>query len=190
MSDLTLESLGFTTEELQDRVVERIVEMYVSEIGYDDSGNEYSRKSGFATKLKEAVNKRVDDAIEKIIDEHILPNAATYVESITLQATNMWGEKKGASVTFIEYLVQRAESYLTEKVNYQGKAKEEDSYSWSGTQTRITHLVHEHLHYSIEKAMKEALSVANKSIAGGIQEAVRIKLAEVTASLKVSVATK
>lgn len=47
--------------------------------------------------------------------------------------------------------IQRANHYLTEKVNYKGKARGEDSHgSWTATQTRIAHLIHEHLHYNME----------------------------------------
>ncbi len=91
-------------------------------------------------------------------------------------------------MTFIEYLIARAKSYMLEKVDYNGKSKDENSgFSWNGTQTRITHLIHKHLHYSIETAMKEALNVAVGSFANGIHETARLKLNEIAGQLRVDV---
>jgi hypothetical protein len=79
---------------------------------------------------------------------------------------------------------------MQEKVNYEGKGKNEaGSYSWNGTQTRITHMVHQHLHCSIETAMKQALQIATNGIASGLQETVKTKLSEVSQKLKVEVKT-
>ena len=68
--------------------------------------------------------------------------------------------------------------------------KGDNSYNWSAKQTRIVHLVHQHLQYSIENAMKEALKIANSAIVGGIEGAVKLKLAEVAAALKIDVKTR
>lgn len=91
--------------------------------------------------------------------------------------------------TFIEYLVKRAEAYLTEKVDFQGKSKDENgSYSsFSPSQTRIAHMVHQHLSYSIESAMKNAVQTANSAIAIGIAETVKIKLAEIQKGIQASI---
>jgi len=109
------------------------------------------------------------------------------IENLTLQETNKWGEKTGTPVTFIEYLVKRADAYLIEPVNYDGKSKEEvGGYSFSGAQSRITHMVHKHLHYSIETAMKNALSQVNAALSGGIQATVKTKIDEIVSSIKIN----
>lgn len=93
-------------------------------------------------------------------------------------------------MSFLEYLVDRAEAYLTEKVSFDGKTKAESrGYSWNGTQTRLSYLVDRHLHYSIEKAMKNALANANKAIVQGLEDTVKLKLGEIQKSLKVTVKT-
>ena len=157
----------------------------------NEDGETASRDSSFKRKLDAEIKKGIDAAVTALADKHILPHAATMIENITLQETNKWGEKTGQNMTFVEYLVQRAEAYMTEGVNYEGKSKDEArGYSWTGTQTRITHMVHEHLHYSIETAMKQSLKDANSSICKGIEEAVKIKLAEALQGLKTTVQTK
>ena len=185
MTTLTLESLGLTREEISERVVEKIADQLLRASALDEDGEEGSAPSAFAKALQRKVTERVNAAVEEIAGRHVLPNVAAYVETLCLQETNKWGEKVGKPVTFTEYLVQRAEAYLREEVNYAGKTRGEDSYSWTKASTRVAHLVHEHLKYSIEAAMKEALKSANSKIVGGIEEAVKIKLAEVAASLKV-----
>lgn len=172
--ELTLESLGLSRDEIFARVVDRI-----SELAMEDWNDEMDKV------LQAQVMEKVNAAVETIAGRHVLPNVAAYVEALCLQETNKWGEKRGAPVTFVEYLVQRAEAYLTEPVDYAGKPKSGGEYHWKASQTRVSHLVHEHLQYSIQQAMTRALKDANSAIVGGIEEAVKIKLNQVADSLKV-----
>lgn len=192
MNAITLESLGFTQEDLQERVIERLCEQVLAGKGYDEDGNEFYQESQFKRKLDERIKAQVEQTINAIAEKHVLPNVAQYVETLTLQQTNAWGEKRGQPVTFIEYLVARAHAYIQEEVNYEGKSKAEsrDSYGWSKSTTRIAYLVNKHLQYSIETAMKQALASANNAIAGGIEAAVKMKLQEVVGGLQIAVKTK
>jgi hypothetical protein len=187
---LTLEDLGFSNEDIAERVIEKTVECLLREFWEDDHGEVDSKPSAFGAAMKKRIIERIDKAIEEIAAKHVLPNVATHIETLCLTETNKWGEKKGEPLTFVEYLVARAEAYLIEKVDSNGKAKvDSDSYGWSGKQTRITHLIHQHLHYTIETAMKAAVKPANDAIAKGIQETVRIQLAEIARKLTVNVST-
>lgn len=190
MTTITLESLGFSKEDLQERVIEQLCSQVLSGKTYDEDGNEEWADSQFKRKLDDRIKAQVESSIAVMAEKHILPNVAHYVENLTLQQTNKWGEKQGKSVTFIEYLTQRAEAYIQEEVSYDGKTKEQGGYGWNKSTTRIAYLVHQHLQYSIESAMKEALKTANSAIAGGIQEAVKIKLQEVVGGLQVAIKTK
>lgn len=190
MSTINLKELGFTKEELQDRVIDRICQQVMSGVSYDEDGLPMERQSQFSRKLNERVAKQINDSIDKLAKKHVLPNVASYIEKLCLEETNKWGEKKGTKVTFIEYLVKRAEEYMQEQVNYEGKGKRADDYNFRGDQTRITFLVHDHLSNQIKIAMQDAMKVATSSIAIGIQETVKIKLAEVLGKLSVDVKTK
>lgn len=190
---IDLQTLGFSQEELQERVVERICDQLLTSMDYNpDSDEEQPVASRFQNAVKDLIKKRIDTTIEALAERYVLPNVAQYIEDLTIQQTNEWGEKRGTPMTFIEYLVQRAQAYMREEVNHDGKAKgEADSYGWSGSkQTRITYLIHKHLQYSIETAMKDALQVATGEVARGIHETARHKLNEIAAALKVSVETK
>lgn len=187
--NITLESLGLSKDSIEKKLIEHLAEQLLTEIQYDyDDDSEYRARSVLAKKLDALVKQHIDSTINSLAEKHVLPNVTSYIESLTLQTTNQWGEKKGSPVTFIEYLTQKAEDYMQEKVNFEGKPKSEaGGYSWNGTQTRITHMVHQHLHHSIEIAMKEALKIATSGIATGLQETVKTKLAEVSQKLTVTV---
>lgn len=187
---LSFEDLGMTKEEMQERVIEQLCDQLLSSVVCDDEDGERSVNSRFRAKLDTAIQQRIDDAINSMADKYVLPHVTANLEHYVIQTTNQWGEKRAEPVTFTEYLVQRADAYMSEKVNYEGKPKGTDSYSWTGTQTRITHLVEKHLHYSIETAMKNALSVATSSIATGLAETCKTKLKEITDGLQVAVKFK
>lgn len=187
MNKLDLEALGFTKEEIQNRVVDQAVKQLLMCSTYNEDGDEVEISSDFGRQLKKAVKQKVDETINRLAEKHILPDVGKYIENITLQQTNSWGEKTGKSMTFVEYLTNRAEHYLNEKVNYEGKSKEEvGGYSWSGTQTRITHLVHEHLHFTIAEAMKNAVKNVNSVIIPALAETCKLKLGELSTNLKVT----
>lgn len=192
MGGIDLAALGFTQEELQARVVDQLCEKLLTGMEYDpDSETECPVASRFQQAIAARVKQHVEETINAIAEAKVLPNVREYIETLSLQATNEWGEKRGESVTFVEYLVQRAQAYMQEKVNFEGKSKAvANGYSWNGTQTRLTHLIHQHLHYSIEHAMKDALTSATAQIAKGIHETARLKLNEIAASMKVAITTK
>lgn len=186
----SLEALGISAEELTNRIVDRATEQLLTSTGYDEDGEEYTTESRLARKVTDNIKKMVDGKILALAEKHILPNMGSYIETLTLQETNRWGEKTGKPVTFIEYLTERADVYMREEVNHSGKTKEQEGYSWSKSTTRVAFMVNQHLHYSIETAMKQALANANSNIAKGLEEAVKIALASATEKLKVAVSTK
>jgi len=188
---VTLESLGFTKEDLQERLVGHLAAQILSGKTYDEDGNEEYEDSQFKRKLEERLKQHMTDRVNAIAEARLLPHVTSIMENLVLQTTNKWGEKKGQPVTFIEYLVQRAEAYIQEEVNYQGKSKAEaDSYNWSKNTTRIAYMINAHLQYNIEIAMKKALQTANASIAEGIEKAVKIQLEQIVNSVKVGVQVK
>ena len=189
--NLSLEELGLTAESLADRVVEAVTRQLTTSIDHDEDGIECESRSPFIRAMQEQIRKAVDAKVQEIAERDLLPKIGQHIESMTLQTTNQWGQKTGKPMTFIEYLTAKAEAYLTEQVDYEGKGKgQRDGYSWKGTQTRLTHIIHGHLHYSIERAMKEAVDGANKVIVGGLEAAVKVKLGEIASALKVEVNTK
>ena len=188
---IDLESIGLTIEELQERVVDRMCERLLRESCLDEDGDEITRATLFQRSVVDLVKAQVDKSIGTIAEKHLLPNVAKYIEDLSLQETNRWGEKQGGPVTFVEYLVSRAENYMIEKVDFKGQSKTESGgYSWDGRTTRLVHLIHEHLKYSIESAMKSALGLANKTVTDSLREAVNEALKRVQVTVKTEVTEK
>lgn len=196
MGHIDLELLGMTKEDLQTRVVERIAQSLMAEstTAFDnETGDSYEStvESRAMKALKSLVRDRIDGKIRQIGDSLIVPRVDEMILTASFTKTNQWGEKKGETLSFTEYLVQRAEAYLAEPVDYNGKARAEDAYgSWKASGTRVAYLVDKYLQHSVETAMKEAVKNANDVIVGGLAETVKIKLAEVVKMLKVTVQTK
>lgn len=190
MTQIDLKSLGFTQEELQEKVIERLCAQFTEHVDVDPDEGEWTGQSAFAKALEKKVQEHIDVTVSAIAEAHVLPKVSEYIEHLVLQETNKWGEKHGEPVTFVEYLTKRAEEYLLEKVDYDGKGRPESRSSfWEATQTRVGHMIHRHLHYEIEAAMKEAVSTANSAIVDGIQKTTVLKLREIAKKLKVTVKT-
>ena len=187
--EISLEKIGLSEEALAERVVNKLVDDILVSLDYDEETQEWNGSSTFLTRLDKMVKDRLNQVIENIGQNHVLPKVTEMVETLVLQETNTWGEKVGKPLTFIEYMVSRAEAYMREPVNFNGKTKAEDSYSWKSNTTRISYMIDKHLQYSIESAMKQALKDANASITKGLEEAVKISLREATNKLSVKVST-
>ncbi len=172
--------LGLTPEGLREQVIERAAEKLRESIDTGDYGH-----------LDRVVKEATDKAVSRYIEKTVIPMIEKQIEEITFQATNEWGEKRDVKkLTFREYLVQRANQWLREEVNYEGKPRGTDSFGWKGYQTRVAHMIHQHLHYTIETAMKDMVKNANAVIVGGIEQTVKLKLAEIQTALTVSAKMK
>ena len=189
MDMAALAVLGLDPKEIEEKVVERIADRVLQGWGTDEDG-EYACDSQFKRKLDKMIQDRIETTIAALAEKHVLPNVSNYIETLTLQKTNTWGERTGKSVTFIEYLVERCDAYMREEVNYEGKPKGTDSYSWTGKSTRVAFLIDKHLHWTIEQGMKEAMAQANSSIAKGLEEAVKVAIGNIQTNLKVTTETK
>ncbi len=191
MSTISLETLGITKDEIEDRVVETVARALLSSVACDEDGDEVRIPSGLKRKLDAKIEDAVDKAIDTLAKARVEPMLAGHVEALVLQQTNQWGEKVGKPVTFVEYLVGRAEAWMTEKVDHNGKTKAESGgYSWSGNTTRVAFLIDSHLQFQISSAMKRALADANTTFAKGLNDAVKVALGQVVQSIKVEVKTR
>jgi hypothetical protein len=184
--------LGFTAEELRNIAMDRAAEKLCAEVMGVELG-EYAEEVAerVERKVKEQVETAIRPAIDAAVTKTLQPFVEGQLEQIVFQKTNEWGEPKGGKQTFRELLIQRAEAWLVEPVNFKGKSASEDIYStFRKAGTRVAYMVDKHLQHHIESAMKAALQTANSKIAEGINEAVKIKLNEIVVSLKTEVKTK
>ena len=189
---IDLETLGLDKEKLAELVVDRVVEQLLSSYDVDEDGQEGRSSSRFKDALQGQIKERINSSVAELAEKHLMPKLQEGIDGLILQETSKWGEKTGAPISFVDYMVQRAENYIREEVNHDGQSKAEarDSYGFNGKTTRITYLINRHLQYHIQTAVKEALDVANKAIIGGLERAVKMKLEEVSKTLTLAVATK
>lgn len=189
--DINLESLGITKEELQKRVVNRLCDDIGTQHFRDEDGEPYS--IGISEGMNNLIKEHIDSSVLAIANEHVLPLIRERIETLVIQETTKWGEKVGEELTFIEYMVSRADHYLKEPIDYNGRSEAEARArrdTWhGGSTTRIVSLVDRHFEYAIKTSMEQAVKDANKSIVAGIQETAKIKLAEIAKALKVTVKT-
>ena len=192
MMTIDLEALGFTQGELQERVVSKICDYYLATTATDDDDETCAVPTALSRALRTQVTEAIKEGVAAAVEKHVLPQVQQRIEDLTLQETNRWGEIQPAKTyTFIEFLIKCADNYMMEKVDYDGKGKKETgSYSWKGTQTRLAHMIHKHLHYSIEHAMQAAMKEANAQLVEGITETCKLKLTEIVDKLKLHATIK
>lgn len=192
MSDTaTLEALGFTKDEIAERIIDRAVQQLLKAEDYDEDGHSYGVPSTFATAIDKAIRQKLDEAVVKAGDEVIAPKIAELIDGHVMVRTNEWGEKKGEPVSFTEYLVQRADAYMVEEVSFDGKSKaQSDSYSFRKFGTRVAYMIDKHLAFHIERAMAAAVGNAHSTIAASLNDAVKIAIGNLQVHVKTEVKTK
>lgn len=188
--EITLEALGLSKEQIQERVINLTVERLLYSTGYDEECDETDEPTKFQKQLKDRVVQRIDQAIDNIAAKHVLPNIETLIEDFVLQETNSWGERKGKPVTFTEYLVQRADAYMREPVNYNGQDREQygrNRSGWSSSSERLAYMINDKLQYEISNALKNSLKTVQESIGDSVAQSVKMRLKDITTNIQVAV---
>ena len=178
---INLAALGLSNEALTELIVDNAVERILS-------GDDEEIGESLTLQAKNRITKEIERKVDALGNELIAPQVSALIDAWTLVKTNEWGERKSEPVSFSEYLVRRAENYLREKVNYDGKTKEESGgYNWSAAQERLAYMIDKHLQYHIKQAMEKALATVTTALGASIAETVKIQLAEVTKKLSITV---
>ena len=89
-----LKAVGLSPEELKDRLVNELA----NRIQAGDAD-----WAGIGQDLTALVESQVNETVQRLAEEHVLPKVNEYIENLCLQETNKWGEKKGEPVSFVEY---------------------------------------------------------------------------------------
>lgn len=185
----TLESLGLNIESLADRVVDQAVDTLLNSTGFNPDTEEETRyESRFKREIADRIQKAVDEKIAALAAVHLVPRVGELIESADMRKTNEWGESKSPPMTFKEYIAHRAENYMTEDVDINGKSRVEsnDSY-WRKCGPRLTVLMQMYIRDHLQKCAAAAVTDINKVIAKNIEQAAREAIASAAAGLKVSV---
>lgn len=173
--------IGLSKKELQNEVLERLVNRILDhDFGYEDH-------EAISYKFREVIKKQVDASVQTIATEVLGPSVNAYIDTIVLQETTSWGEKKGEPFSFKEYLVNRSENYLQEPVDTSGRAKGDRDYSSYGNTPRILFMIGKYLSASIESAMKDSLKTVNEALSKGLESEIKKHIKQLQDQIKVSV---
>lgn len=192
---MNIEELGITKEELTNRLVDKLAdELLTTRFSEDNDGEDGPRPSPFAEKLRELIKDRINAKVAEIAERRVLPLLNQRIDDLVMQETNQWGEKKGSAIPFVEYVALRAEAYLNEEVDTNGRTCAECRHQGTGFygrgNKRISYLVNDHLHREIDCAMKESVKLAQAGLTDALVLCARHKLAEIADKLKVEVRTQ
>lgn len=183
--------LGLSQEELRELVIERAAKKIVEDTGGDSDISDVL-EGRIERRFQELIAAAIEPVTAQIASGVIEPKVQALVEGMTFQKHTSWGEPKEPPRSWRELLVERAENWLIEPVNYRGQTQDEVRRSGScfnKDTTRIAWMVDSHIKTHIETAMRAALLDANKKLAAGIMDAVRDGLNAAAAGIKVEVKT-
>lgn len=190
----TLESLGINPESLGDRIVDQAVAALLNASGFDpDTEQEMRYESRFKREIAERIKNAVDENIAALAAVHLVPRVGELIEKADMRKTNAYGETKSPSMTFKEYISHRADSYMTDEVDFQGNSKDEleargaSTYNWRPAGCRLTVLMKMYIKETMEKAAKDALTDVNKAIAKSVEKAARDAIASAAGAIKVAI---
>lgn len=190
----TLEALGVSAEDLAERIVDQAVNTLLYSTGFNpETEEEVTYENKFKRAIEAKIQQTVDTKIAEIAAEHILPRVGEMIEKADMRKTNRYGEPQTPSLTFKEYIAHRAESYMTEDVDFHGKskadleAKNESTYNWRSCGPRLTVLMRNYIRDSLEASAKAAVSDVNKVFAKNIEKAAKEAIASAAENIKVSI---
>ena len=184
---LNLEDLGVTKEQLLERVIKNMSHNIL--YGEDGMEREFvDSEDVLEARILKKIEKKIDEKVNKVLVEVVGTSVEELVEKMKMQETTSWGEKKGEEFTFREYVAQKTSFYMMEQVTYDGRGKGEisNSYNFKPQGTRIANLIDSCLQRDIESGVSKALKDINEKVVSGLRETIKIKLGELTNSIKIS----
>lgn len=187
---IDLKAIGLSEDVLQERVIDAIVDQLMHSSSSDEDGETWRHSSRFKDALDKRIVEVINAKVYELSEVHIMPGVGAMIEGLVLQQTNQWGEKQGKPLSFIEYLIARANKYMTEDVDSGGLSAEEcrsSGRSFCKSAPRISYAISKHLQSSIDVAMKKALADANSQISIGIEKSVKQSLDGILSRIKTEV---
>jgi len=188
---MDITDLGLTQEQLQERVIERMCEMVMSQEQSDDGDYHYVTNSAFSKALHEKLKEGIEADVTRLANVHVLPHVTQFIEDLQFQRTSKWGEADGKPFSFTEYLVERAKAYMAEEVDHNGKVRpnrgDYSHNSWSAESGRLAYLMDKRLRHEIASAIKQILGAANETVVESIKTTIEAQVKQIVGKIKVEV---
>lgn len=185
MNSVNLESLGFTVEELQARVVNNLVDRLLS-------GHTFGEGSPVHRQFQNVIKTAIDVKLDTLFETQILPHISSQVDELIIQKTNEWGEKKGAPVTFLEYLVERADLFINEPVDSRGRTRAQcaashDSFSEVRGSNRLINAVETKLNSHLQACVQAVVKDATDKVGVAMGDLLKTTLKNAQDNIKVNI---
>ncbi len=187
---INLEDLGITKEEMQERIINKVCDDLLSSYQYDSSDNvEYHVDSEFFKSLNKQVKTTVEAHISKLYEEILVPHINKKIDDLKIKETNKWGEPIKKELTFVEYITERFEKYISEPVNISGETKTESSSDyWKATKdTKLSWMLNKKINTELELTLKKLVENSTTYINDNIITLVKSNLEEISKKIKVVV---
>lgn len=157
-------------ETIERKVVESAAEQIVASVlsGHD---------------LMSRIQEQVESQIRIHCDDTVSPLISEEICKFVIQQTNNFGEQKGEPVTFAEFLAEKANEYLHERVNHKGEPVGKNSYERM-VQSRLTHMLDKQLSHHIKTEMKDAMKSVVSAVAPAIATTCGLKIREATEDIR------
>jgi hypothetical protein len=170
---IDLADLGITKEDLVDRLVGSLTERLLSEQGIrvqstipdaeDDDEPEMVTFSPLGQALHGRVERAIAEAVDKVAARHVIDNLEEHLAGLDMTPTNRWGERQAEKMTLREWIDQRIDGWLRERVDYNGRSKREGSGGGADT-PRVVYLIDQHLKHAIGSKIEAALKRLNTEV--------------------------
>ena len=193
MNPFDLKSIGITEEELQQRVVDTITNRMLSSTAFDyDESRSFSTASPIFRKIQDSIKSAIDSKFDLLFDSQIRPLVDTEIDSLVIQKTNEWGEKKGEPVTFLEYLIEQAEKYINEPVDSRGRTRSQcaashDSFNSVRGSTRLANAVDQKIALHLEQCVTAVMRDATDKVGAAMQDVLKNALDTAKEKIKVKI---
>lgn len=192
MSEVTLENLGISNEDLLEKLTDKLCENLLTRYSYDDDMQGYPVSTEFKRLMDKKIQELVDAKLQTIAEEHVMPGMIEKIDSMIVRQTNEYGEDVEEPVSLVQYLVKKAENYMYQEVDSNGKPTGSQRH-WERNKpqnTLLAYQIDQYLHVYIRQAMETVIGAGNKTLVKALSEACKIQLENTAKKLKVSVETK
>jgi hypothetical protein len=198
-AEAMIAALGLDRDEVLDRVVARIVDHLLAGVGRTtwterdpETGEEWEEhiSGSLEDRLQGRLASVIAERVDALAEQEIVPRIDALIEGLVLQASNEWGEPKGEPLTLRQYLTRRAEEWLDQPVDYEGKPTSPKPYGGSKAErTRLGHLIDRYFGDAIGTAVAAALGDATKGMAKSLEAATLAYLEQARQRIKIEVKT-
>jgi len=172
---MDLKELGFTQEELQQKVVETIVHDLMKQKNYDyDEDCACLGDSAFSRKLSSMMDDKIEESMRAMFEQKASGEIKVMIDEFIINHTDKCGEKINESESLSQFIVKKAESILNERVKFNGVKS--DSYNSRDTTTRLEYMFNKAFDGKVSKLIDESVDHIKQTIENSLEESIQQRI--------------